>query len=268
MVVPIPEAVLAPDPVPLVALPSKVTKRHKDKGNETRAWAPSLGCFPINVSSTSVRSGSSSTSRSSTSSFVVVSETSQGGGSGNRAAALPIVEDDAVLPTVSFPTSWPKPPDKNKALDTLDEAALDDTADYRSQDDETEDKKIPHHFDIDKSTDDGPAPDARRSMEKQLAAAAPQRQKEILFNAVWPRIVQLLPSGTDEERLAFTNEFMNEDNGHILDCIFDPALKILGLSLMSMQLVARTRHAEAAAVQANENTVAALAQKDFAKRES
>ena len=77
-------------------------------------------------------------------------------------------------------------------------------------------------------------------MEKQLAAAAPQRQKEILFNAVWPRIVQLLPNETDDERIAVTNEFMNEDNGYILDCIFDPALKILGLSLMNMQLIART----------------------------
>ena len=37
---------------------------------------------------------------------------------------------------------------------------------------------------------------------------------------------------------------------------------------MNMQLVARTRHAEAAAVQANETTVSALAQNDFAKRES
>ena len=164
--VPIPEAILAPDPVPLVALSSKVTKRHKEKGNETRAWAPSLGCFPINVSSTSIRSGSSSTSKSSTSSFVVVSETSQGGGSGNRAATLPICEDDAMPSTVSFPKSWPKPPEKNEALDTLDEATLDDTADYRSQDDEADDKKIPQHFDIDKSTDDGPAPDARRSLEK------------------------------------------------------------------------------------------------------
>ena len=63
----------------------------------------------------------------------------------------------------------------------------------------------------------------------------------------WLRIVQLILNGTDEERLAFTNEFMNEDNGHILDCIFDPALKVLGLSLMNMQLIARTRHAEAIA---------------------
>ena len=102
--VPIPEAMLAPDPVPLVALSSKVTKRHKEKGSEAR-WSPSLGCFPINVSSTSIRSGSSSTSRSSTSSFVVVSETSQGGGSGNRAATLPIIENDSPLPTVSFPKS-------------------------------------------------------------------------------------------------------------------------------------------------------------------
>ena len=145
---------------------------------------------------------------------------------------------------------------------------MDDTADYCSQDDEAEDKKIPQHFNIDKSTDDGPAPDARRSLEKQLAAAAPQRQKDLLFNAVWPRIVQLIPNGTDEERLAFTNEFMNEDNDHILDCIFDPALRVLGLSLLNMQLVARTRHAEAIAIQAAENTAAALAQKDLASREA
>ena len=199
---------------------------------------------------------------------MVISETDQGGGSGNRAAALPIVEGDDAVPTVPFPQSWPKPPERSKKLDTLDEAALDDTADYRSQDDDAENNKIPQHFDIDKSTESGPAPDARRSLEKQLAAAAPQRQKELLFNAVWPRIVQLLPNGTDEERMAFTDEFMNEDNGHILDCIFDPALKILGLSLINMQLVARTRHAEAVAAQANENTAAALAQKDFANREA
>ena len=174
--VPIPEAMLTPDIAPPVILPSKLTKRHKEKGTETR-WSPSLGCFPINVSSTSIKSGSSSTSRSSTSSYVLVSETSQGGGSGDRAATLPIEENNAPLSTVSFPKSWPKPPDKNKALDTLDEAALDDTADYRSQDGETDEKKTPQHFNIDKSVDEEPAPDARRSLEKQLAAAAPHKQK-------------------------------------------------------------------------------------------
>ena len=68
--------------------------------------------------------------------------------------------------------------------------------------------------------------------------------------------------------MAFTNEFMNEDNSHILDCIFDPALKHLGLSLINMQLAARARLAEAIATQANANTAAALAQKDFANREA
>ena len=68
--------------------------------------------------------------------------------------------------------------------------------------------------------------------------------------------------------MAFTNEFMKEDNSHTLDCIFDPALKIIGLSLVNMQLVARAKHAEAVAAQANENTAAALAQKDFANREA
>ena len=128
--VPIPEAMLAPDIALPVVLPPQVTKRHKEKGAETR-WSPTLGCFPINVSSTSIKSGSSSTSRSSTSSYVLVSETSQGGGSGDRAAALPIEESSVSPSTVSFPKSWPKPPNKNEALDTLDEAVLDDTADYR-----------------------------------------------------------------------------------------------------------------------------------------
>ena len=71
---------------------------------------------------------------------------------------------------MSFPKSGPKPPDKNKALDTLDEAALDDTADYRSQDGETDEKKTPQHFNIDKSVDEEIVTDARRSLEKQLAA--------------------------------------------------------------------------------------------------
>ena len=76
-----------------------------------------------------MKSGSSSTSRSSTSSFVVVPEIGKGDGAGNQAVALPIIGDNDAATTIPYPKSWPKPPEKNDRMDTLDEAALDDTAD-------------------------------------------------------------------------------------------------------------------------------------------
>ena len=153
-------------------------------------------------------------------------------------------------------------------MDTVDEGVLDDTADCRSQDGDHRADEVPQCYDIDKSSEEGPAPNARRALEVQLAAAAPQRQKELLFRAIWPRILQLMPAGSDEERMAFIDEFMKEHNGYILDCIFDPALTILGLSLINMQLIARAKYAEAIAAKANENTAAALAQKELANREN
>ena len=77
--------------------------------------------------------------------------------------------------------------------------------------------------------------------------------------------MQLIPDGSDAERLALIDDFMNEDNGYILDCIFD--LRMFGLALMSKQLIARTERAEAVASEATENTAAALSQVDLAGSE-